>query len=778
MICLVYMDITNNVLTNDINNMVDYDVSKLNIDSLIRTWNFSRLEFYKNYDIGDMYERSGNVFKTLIKECKSYSILSYVLDHSIDLEATTENGWRPIHFICKYGSPAIIRYIIDKKVDLECRTNGGMKPIHFLCQYSTHEMIKYLIGKGVDLECIDSIVSPLHLICYHFKYDTIKFMVEKGANINRDFIGLNNKNYTMTDIVKENKFLDINETYDIIQYILQNTTKYLDYTKHRAIVHGIILDQHAIRQLLRYNKFDLIKMAENEDNILSNFFKYCVDNNVIKHVIDNAINLEAMNLKKCRPIHFACGSGDFFIIKYLVEKGINLECEDIHGWRPIHYVCKHQPLKVIKYLISKGVNLEAIGNNLHRPVHVICEYGKYDSIIYLIDKNVKLDVLTSSALTPKDLVKTNKFLNNSDKKSVELLIETKLQMDKQTKKPITALLEYEDLSGTGDPGPIGVPGSPGCSGPSKKMVLEQFSDNVNVIEAVIQYGNLDQLTEYTDYSLRTLMDGGETDYFKTLIQKCVKKGTSNDHYSAIIAAKHVIDHCIDLEYKHACGIKPIHIICEYGPFELIKYVIEKGVDIECATNFGWKPVHFICRHGDPDSIEYIIGKGVDLECRTKSQWRPIHFICRYKPHCLDMIIDKHIDLECYGGGWCPIHFICRYGPFDNILRMIDKKVNCNKKTKCNKSAQTLLITNKMLTNDEQMFLTEFIDETIITNTASQQSEHSNMQEYFPLLNLDEDTMSMVEIDDIKTNVLRLSISEDEGDDDWYDRNMLYEYGER
>jgi ankyrin repeat protein len=45
----------------------------------------------------------------------------------------------------------MIKYIIDKGVDLECVDNDGWKPIHYICRYSTPKIIKYIIDKGVDV---------------------------------------------------------------------------------------------------------------------------------------------------------------------------------------------------------------------------------------------------------------------------------------------------------------------------------------------------------------------------------------------------------------------------------------------------------------------------------------------------------------------------------------------------------------------------------------------------------------------------------------------------
>ena len=40
----------------------------------------------------------------------------------MDLEVAINEGWRPIHLICRYSTLEMIRYIIEKGVDLEVKT--------------------------------------------------------------------------------------------------------------------------------------------------------------------------------------------------------------------------------------------------------------------------------------------------------------------------------------------------------------------------------------------------------------------------------------------------------------------------------------------------------------------------------------------------------------------------------------------------------------------------------------------------------------------------------
>ena len=118
----------------------------------------------------------------------------YIIDRGIDLEYEVEKGehkgWKPIHFICRYLTPWEQKYIIDKGVDLDCEIKEGewkgWRPIHFICKYSTSGMIKYIINKGVNLECKIKGGKwkgfwPIHFICKYCTPGMIKYIIDKGV---------------------------------------------------------------------------------------------------------------------------------------------------------------------------------------------------------------------------------------------------------------------------------------------------------------------------------------------------------------------------------------------------------------------------------------------------------------------------------------------------------------------------------------------------------------------------------------------------------------------
>jgi hypothetical protein len=114
-----------------------------------------------------------------------------------------------------------------------------------------------------------------------------------------------------------------------------------------------IIDNKQFDELLNYTKFDLNYNNYGIIYLLDN----CKDENILKHVIDNANNLEFEINGNCKPIHLICQYSTPEMIKYIIDKGVDLECEDFNKMRPIHYICRYSTYDAIIYIINRCVNI-------------------------------------------------------------------------------------------------------------------------------------------------------------------------------------------------------------------------------------------------------------------------------------------------------------------------------------------------------------------------------------------------------------------------------------
>ena len=209
-----------------------YNVSEIKIH--MKNKNYEKLLSYDNFDHKFINEE-------IIEECPSH-ILKYIIDNCSNLEACDNDGWKPIHSICRYSTPEIIRYIIDKNVDLECETAEKLRPIHFICRHSTPEMIKYIIDKNVDLECetVDK-WRPVHIICRNSTPEMIKYIIDKNVNLECETI---NK-------VRPIHFICGNSSPEMIKYIIDKNVD-LECKTINNDTPSSIIKKYLISEMLEY----------------------------------------------------------------------------------------------------------------------------------------------------------------------------------------------------------------------------------------------------------------------------------------------------------------------------------------------------------------------------------------------------------------------------------------------------------------------------------------------------------------------------------------------
>jgi ankyrin repeat protein len=234
----------------------------------VKNKNFDKLLYYVEFDLSD-----DNFTYNLFKDCKDKNVLKHVIDNTIDLECINNEGWRPIHYLCRYSTPEMIRYIIDKGVNLECINKYKMRPIHFICALSTPEMIKYIIDKGVDIECdTNEGWRPIHFICRYSTPEMISYIIEKEVNLECE----NNEGW------RPIHFICALSTPEMIRYIIEKGVN-LECETNEGWRPIHIIWKFSTLEMIKYilnkktglnyeNNADLIKYIINE-GIIMKFYK-------------------------------------------------------------------------------------------------------------------------------------------------------------------------------------------------------------------------------------------------------------------------------------------------------------------------------------------------------------------------------------------------------------------------------------------------------------------------------------------------------------------------
>ena len=165
-----------------------------------------------------------------------------------------------------------------------------------------------------------------------------------------------------------------------------------------------------IMKFMEYKRFDKLLLYKNflimdtlldyvdNTSIIEYLCKRCSNNNVIKYVLDNCIDIECNDpLSGMYPIHIICRYGSPDIIKYIVEKGVNLNCfTNTYKYPPMYYICRNHKYDMVKYFIDKGVNLDTLDYGNRTNLHTACKYNTYDVIKCLVDANANFMIKTKN----------------------------------------------------------------------------------------------------------------------------------------------------------------------------------------------------------------------------------------------------------------------------------------------------------------------------------------------------------------------------------------------
>jgi hypothetical protein len=226
---------------------------------------------------------------------------------------------------------------------------------------------------------------------------------------------------TMKNIV--NDYLEKNPQYKTEQFLFKKP-----FSLFKQEFFGI-LENKKYDMIKDYTSF-LLNYYIGKETIFEHLCKNC-DDDVIKHVIDNSLDLDLYEYnKKFKPVHVAIKNTNSNLLKYLIDKGIDLDAEDAYGDRVINYLLNYHinNIDLICYVLDKGIDINFQNKEEMRPIIYIILRGNIELLKKCTSQyNLNLD------LCPKGindfLLCTFKYCNN--KEFIKHVINMDLKMNDQ-----------------------------------------------------------------------------------------------------------------------------------------------------------------------------------------------------------------------------------------------------------------------------------------------------------------------------------------------------------
>ena len=104
----------------------------------------------------------------------------------IDVNATNEQGWNPIHYATLYGHADIVSLLLENGANADAPSPAGNWPALVLAIHDSYsDIVVVLLNNGADVTVKDSIgFTPLHYAVSNLEPSVIELMLDRGADVN------------------------------------------------------------------------------------------------------------------------------------------------------------------------------------------------------------------------------------------------------------------------------------------------------------------------------------------------------------------------------------------------------------------------------------------------------------------------------------------------------------------------------------------------------------------------------------------------------------------
>jgi ankyrin repeat protein len=294
-----------------------------------------------------------NRWKPLHNACRYGHIeaVKLLLEKSVDVNVTINDGWTPLHFASRYGPIQVVKLLLEKGVDVNVIINDGWTPLHLASRYGPIQVVKLLLEKGADVNVIDNDGwTPLHFASRHGPIEAVKALLEKGADVNV----INNDGWTPL---------------------------------HFASRHGPI---EAVKALLE--KGADVNAIENDGWTPLNLVSCSGYSEVAKMLLEKGASIVTITNKGDTPLHTASHYGSVNIAKVLLEKGADIAAVDTNGWTPLQRASRGGYINVVELLLNNGSELNVKGRSCQNILQVASSRGNHALMQLLIDKVEGVDI--------------------------------------------------------------------------------------------------------------------------------------------------------------------------------------------------------------------------------------------------------------------------------------------------------------------------------------------------------------------------------------------------
>lgn len=331
------------------------------------------MKFYKNIKIFCLLLPKTNIQECVLNESIHFSqdFCEAFLKESTDVNLPSVDGHTLLHIICKSSHDSVeeVKFLVENGMDIDATSNDGKTALSYAVIFNKNNIFKYLITKS---KSVDEEILILAIKCDNLSI--VKVLFEKYFTTNYRF--------------KDGKtsFKLAVKHFSIIVILAFFRIEFTEYLKQGGNIN------------MKNDKGETLLILFVKNSKKQDFEK-------LEYLIDNGINVDAMDSNGKTALYYAFISNYFAIYMFLLSKSNSVD-EEI-----LFLAIKDNNLFVVEALLEEHFSVDYRFKDGTTPLEVANNYNR-KNILLLLNKNVPSDKSPRKSLNKKSLNKKSVKPNN------------------------------------------------------------------------------------------------------------------------------------------------------------------------------------------------------------------------------------------------------------------------------------------------------------------------------------------------------------------------------
>ena len=351
-------------------------------------------------------------FWEAVKEGNLSKVEEYVNVHHVDVNSRDFLKNTPLHYAVLNQDTALIKFLIKNGAEINAKNAYGKTVLHTVLERDFKSLVGMLLKNGANVNQKKiSGERPLDIAIEMGNKEVVKLLLDSGAMTNystKDVSPLHRATLTGNVEIVE-MLLDYGATITVEDYEGRTPLELARQTNNDEI----------IKIFERIDYWDAVK----EGNIpkIENYMK------------KSEIDVNAKDVLKNTPLHYAILNQDSDLIKFLIKNGADVNAKNAYGKTVLHTALERKSIHLVELLLRNGANVNLEKFSGERPLDIAVEMKNKDVVGILLKNGALVN-------HPKEYTSAlHRAVGTGNVEIVEMLLEHGaecMQKDKTGKTPL------------------------------------------------------------------------------------------------------------------------------------------------------------------------------------------------------------------------------------------------------------------------------------------------------------------------------------------------------